>query len=526
MTRKISYLLVVAALTLCSCACSKTDDIDNPTPGPVASLRADSVFVNGTYVTSGASITNLPLSPVSVRIKFNAAINVDSMNTAYVYFNGRAAQNYTYTGDSKDATVLNITTNVALASSFETWKFNIAEGRYLGGKVKSSYTCTLSAREKTDPVFPEISNDSLMTLVQHQTFKYFWDYAHPTSGLARERLNSGNTVTTGGSGFGFMAILVGIERGFITRQEGLDRFTKIVNFLTNKADKFHGAYSHWLNGETGKAQAFSTNDNGGDLVETSFLIQGLLAVKEYFKNGVSAEEIALCSNIQTLWENVEWDWYRQGDQNVLYWHWSPDKGWAMNMKIQGWNEGLITYVLAAASPTHSIPKTVYDQGWARNGNMRNGRQYYNITLPLGENLGGPMFFAHYSFLGLNPNKISDQYANYWEQNVAHAKSTTATAWQIPKDIWVIANHAGGSAQAIFPTDIPPAHPPTIGALLLPQQPFRHSHTRLLKVWQPCATSTTFMAIRCWEPMALKMRFACLKVGTPHHFLPLTKGLLW
>ncbi|MDR1225551.1 MAG: beta-glucosidase [Prevotellaceae bacterium] len=448
-SKKINHILTTLALALCLCACGEEDRINTPTPA--VNLRPDSVFINGAHVASGAAIGNLPLAPVSVRIKFNAAVNVDSMNKSYIYFSGRAEQNYTYAGDSKDATVLHITTEAALASSFERWQLHISEGRYLGGKVKMSYECTLIADAKAEPVFPQISNDSLLTLVQHQTFKYFWDYAHPASGLARERSNSGNTVTAGGSGFGFMAILIGIKRGFITRQEGLERFTKIVDFLSaSTTEKFHGAFPHWMNGQTGKAIAFSANDNGGDLVETAFLMQGLLAVNEYFKNGTSTEEIALCAGIQTLWKNVEWDWYRQGGQNVLYWHWSPDKGWAMNMKIQGWNECLIAYVLAAASPTHSVPKEVYDQGWARNGNMRNGNEYHGVTLPLGGAYGGPMFFAHYSFLGLNPAKISDRYADYWGQNVAHARINHSYCAANPK------GYVGYSAECwgLTASDIP------------------------------------------------------------------------
>ena len=65
-----------------------------------------------------------------------------------------------------------------------------------------------------------------------------------------------NVITSGGSGFGVMAILVGIERGFITREEGLKRIQKIVDFL-KKADRFHGAWSHWIYGETGKVKPFS-----------------------------------------------------------------------------------------------------------------------------------------------------------------------------------------------------------------------------------------------------------------------------
>jgi hypothetical protein len=266
--------------------------------------------------------------------------------------------------------------------------------------------------------FPLVSDDELLTLVQQQTFKYFWDFAHPVSGLARERNTSGETVTTGGSGFGIMALIVGIERGFITRAQGLERMEKIVGFLKNNAQKFHGAFPHWLNGTTGAVQPFSQKDDGADLVETSFLMAGLLTARQYF-DGADAAEANLRNDINSLWNAVEWDWFRKNDENVLYWHWSPNYEWEMNHQVRGWNECLITYVLAASSTTHTIPKIVYDNGWAKNGGIVNGNTYAGHTLPLGEPYGGPLFFSHYSFLGINPHDLADAYANYWEQNRAH-----------------------------------------------------------------------------------------------------------
>lgn len=272
--------------------------------------------------------------------------------------------------------------------------------------------------DPSEPVTPPADpNVILMDSVQQQIFRFFWDDANASSGMIRDR-NGAFYVTTGGSGFGMMAILVGIERGFISYDQGFERILKMVNFLET-ADRFHGAWPHWLNGNTGKVIPFSQFDNGGDLVETAFLVQGMLTAKEYF-DGDEASEVELRNKIQTLWEGVEWDWYRQGGQKVLYWHWSPNYGWQMNMKITGWNEALLVYVLAAASPTHSIPKEVYDIGWARNGGIKNGNIYEGLELPLGIPYGGPLFFAHYSFLGLNPNGLSDQYADYMLQNVNHS----------------------------------------------------------------------------------------------------------
>jgi hypothetical protein len=275
-----------------------------------------------------------------------------------------------------------------------------------------------------------ISEDSLLTLVQYRSFQYFWDGAEQSSGAARERFHSDNVypendkhiVTSGGTGFGVMAILVGIERGFISREQGAERLNKLVDWLA-KADRFHGVWPHWLNGETGKVKPFSPDDNGGDLVETSYLVQGLLCVREYFKDGNEVEK-ALAGKIDKLWREIEFDWHRNG-KNVLYWHWSPDKAWKMNFAVEGYNECLIMYVLAAASPTHTVPADVYHKGWARNGAMKNdsSHQQYGLHLDLKHNgalqYGGPLFWSHYSFLGLDPRKLKDRYADYWTHNKNH-----------------------------------------------------------------------------------------------------------
>lgn len=299
----------------------------------------------------------------------------------------------------------------------------------------------------------ELTENQLLDTIQYQTFNYFWDGAEPNSGMARERIHLDenyssspkNTVTTGGTGFGLMAILVGVERGWITREQAFKRYTKIVNFLEN-ADRFHGAWSHWIDGETGKVYPFGKKDNGGDLVETAFLIQGLLTVSEYFKDG-NKQEQELVVKIDKLWKDVEWNWYTKGGEDVLYWHWSPEYGWDMNFPVGGYNECLIMYVLAAASPTHPISKEVYEKGWARNGAIVSKDSYYDEELVLdyfehSEAPIGPLFWAHYSYLGLNPKGLTDQFGDYWKLTQNHAKIHYKYAIDNPKnykgygkDIW-------------------------------------------------------------------------------------------
>ncbi|UJH66361.1 glucoamylase family protein [Allomuricauda sp. SCSIO 65647] len=275
---------------------------------------------------------------------------------------------------------------------------------------------------------PLISDEELLDLTQRETFKYFWDFAEENSGGARERYHpndpgrDAHVVTAGGTGFGIMALLVGIERGYITRGQGVERLQVLLDFLEN-ADRFHGAWSHWINGTNGSVIPFSPKDNGGDLVETAFLVQGLICAKEYFEDGTDEEKL-LAQQADDLWKGVEWNWYTQ-NRNALYWHWSPNFGFDINLELKGYNEVLITYVLAAASPDHGIEKEVYSNGWASNGNITSNETQYNIPLLVDHAgnapFGGPLFWAHYSYLGLKPRGLSDDYVNYWNVNANHSK---------------------------------------------------------------------------------------------------------
>jgi len=297
-----------------------------------------------------------------------------------------------------------------------------------------------------------LSEEALLDTVQRQTLKYFWDYAEPNSGMARERYhpdgeypkNDAHVVTTGGSGFGLMAIVSGMERKWIQRDSAVARLDKIADFLDN-APRFHGVWPHWLNGETGDVQAFSEKDNGGDLVETSFLAQGFIVVREYLKNG-NAEEQAVAAKYDELWKGIEWEWYTN-NKNGLYWHWSPDYQWEMDFMIEGYNECLITYVMAASSPDHAIDAKAYHEGWARSGNIVSDKEAYGIPLILKHNTrgdkAGPLFWAHYSYLGLNPKGLQDKYANYWDLNVNHTRINYEYTQENPKDFETYSENSWG-----------------------------------------------------------------------------------
>jgi len=411
------YTAVICLLLIFSC---KKQDASAPAPPvvPPTSLTVKNVFFNGTAfdkpVLYGSAVS------FTLKLVFSSALSTGSVGNSVSLTDMSAGSVVPITtslqnGDSiltvQPATPLKFlnkylfTVTTSLAS---------AQNAKLSTEIARNFVTQIDSSRK----FPLVSDDALLDKIQQQTFRYFWDFGHPVSGLARERNSSGETVTSGGSGFGIMAILAGISRNFVTRMQGLARMQTITGFLKNTAQKFHGAFPHWLNGSTGVVIPFSQKDNGADLVETSYLAQGLLCARQFF-NGAGADETALRADINAIWNGIEWDWFRQNNQDVLFWHWSPDYSWQMNVPIRGWNECLITYVLAASSSTHAIPKTVYDNGWANGAAIKNGNSYYNVVLPLGPNLGGSLFFEHYSFLGINPNGLSDAYADYSMQTKNH-----------------------------------------------------------------------------------------------------------
>jgi len=407
-------LLLFCLLIWLGISCKSEKD---PGPSAPSAFGLKSVKVN--EVNSGLEYENASLKP-KIRFTFSSSLNSSSFKNG-ITFKSTSGENIAFSGtlENGDSSVV-----IEPASALKGLNsYVVTATKFLksgtNGTLQEEIKVNLKTQIDSTDKFPVISDEALLDLVQKQTFKYFWDFGHPVSGLARERNTSGDVVTSGGSGFGIMTIPVAIERKFITRAQGLERLQKITGFLKDKTQKFHGAFPHWINGATGVVVPFSTKDNGADLVETSYLIQGLLAARQYF-NDPGTAETALRNDINKIWEAVEWDWFRKNNEDVLYWHWSPEYEWEMNHQIRGWNECLITYVLAASSPTHAIPKPVYDAGWTGNGNFVNGKEYYGLKLPLGEPFGGPLFFAHYSFLGLNPTGLSDVFADYFTQNKNHA----------------------------------------------------------------------------------------------------------
>jgi hypothetical protein len=343
--------------------------------------------------------------------------------------------------------------------------------------VKAQYKIVAEDWSYRDSAFSAVANaetrpmsdDALLTMLQKESFQYYWDGADPHSGMARENIpGDDRIVATGASGMGICALVVGVDRRFISRNQGLERMEQIVTFL-EKADKYHGAFSHYMNGATGRTMpVFGMLDNGGDLVETSFLMEGLLTARQYF-SGSSEREKNLYKRITNLWEAVEWDWYRlEPNSNYLYWHWSMQWASAIHHPLIGFNETMVTYLLAIASPTHGVPASMYYTGWAGQAEMaqqyrqgwsgtpdgnhyKNGNSYYGIKLDVGAGHGGPLFFTHYSFLGPDPHALHDKYTeSYFENNRNIALINQAYCIENPQHIQGYGPDAWGLTAADTP----------------------------------------------------------------------------
>lgn len=397
------HIFLIVTLFLILIGCSKSSD-------PTADRITFSLTRFAIDEKEGNIFKGIAIKP-KITLIFDKAVDKKNIEqNVELFYNGiKYGLDFNFSSDNKTVTIFPKVNLSPLSSYHLVIRSTLIaqSGERLDSEKDYTFTTAIDSTDK----FPRISTEELLTKVQRQTFSYFWDFAHPASGMIRERNTSGDVVTTGGSGFGVMAIISAAERGFITKSQGMERVKKIVSFLKS-ADRYHGAFSHWYNGNTGKTVPFSQKDDGADLVETALLFQGLLAARNYFN------DIELSEDITALYNAVEWSFFRN-NQKGLFWHWSPTYAWDMNLKVKGWNEALILYVLAAGSPTFPIDKEDYEEGWANNGGIQNGSLYYGITLPLGPERGGPLFISQYSFLGLNPHGLKDKYADYELQVRSH-----------------------------------------------------------------------------------------------------------
>jgi hypothetical protein len=358
-----------------------------------------------------------------------------------------------------------------------------------------------------------LSDDALRDRVAQATATYFTDWSHPTSGMARVRSAGGfggydveDTVATGSTGWGLLAQIVAAERGWRSRQVILDRIERLLSYL-EAADRFDGVFPHFLSGRTGRVIPFMRGDDGGDLVETAFLMIGLLAAAEYF-----AEAPELGERIDALFADVNWAAHLRAD-GALMWHRHPARDWTeKSLPIRGWHEALPIFVLGAGAPLHPLPPAVYHESWATSPSFRNGRSYLGITLPLGPDWGGPLFLSQYPFLGLDPRELRDAYADYGVQARAHALVNRAHCLANPKgwagysaDCWGLSASDDPSGYvAHSPTNDTGVITPTAALTSLPFVPdeamraLRHFHDALGdRIWGEAGFVDAFSPHHDW-----------------------------
>lgn len=380
---------------------------------------------------------------------------------------------------------------------------------------------SLSCRaDSPKPIFDFIRAPSweagALDRLQRDAFSYMWDHAYP-SGLAFENNRyADGPATTGGTGFGIAAMVVATERGWIGRQAAVDRLLTITAFLRDKSDRkrLHGAFPHWLNGVTGQTMPFGPRDTGADIVETAFLMQGLLIARNYFTG--DGDEAELRARINELWHDVDWAWFTRGpsgtENDGLYWHWSPEHGFAMNMKVTGFNEGMVAYVLALASPTRPITPEAY-AGWSATDEYKptSGNGY---TLEAGIPYGGPLFITHYSYIGLDPRQLADDKVphGYWVRNVtqtlmnrAYCLETAPAENRYAEDYWGLTScDAKDCYRYGAPGNDPGTVAPTAALSAMPYTPYysmqvlKALYGRFHNVmWGPCGPYDAFSLRDDW-----------------------------
>lgn len=366
----------------------------------------------------------------------------------------------------------------------------------------------------------------LLTEVQKSSFDYFYHCGHPVSGLARLSMRRDPDICAiGASGMGFFNLGVGVKRGFITRREATERALLELKFLSENTQRFHGAFPHLVNGQTGRVIQFGPYDDGADIVETALLMEGVLFAREFF-SGPDPDEAEIRSLADSLWREVEWDWFLSRDRQkpVLIWHWSPHYGWKINLHVEGFNECQIVYVLAMASPTHPIGAAAYWQGW-EGPTYTTNRTEFGIPLVLGNirAVTPPIFMAHYSYLGMDPRQIRfhgrtyfDHFRDFCQVQIRYAQSKS-NVFKGYGPLWGISASAGPDGYRVFSPGMQDngTLTPTAAISSMPYTPaeslsclvqmYQHYGARL---WGPLGFYDSFNLTRDW----VSKTYLCIDEG--------------
>lgn len=257
-------------------------------------------------------------------------------------------------------------------------------------------------------------DEDFLDLVSRRTFNYFVESANDATGLVLDRATFLDLATVAGTGFGLAALVIGTERGWITRSDAEEI---IENVLTNLwetpqgegvsgTNGYKGFYYHFLESETGVRKQAPAGRDPVELsvVDTGILMAGVLLVREYFDENPSIVDLA-----DKLYRRVEWPWFYNEQNNLFYLGWSPEGGFVGKWDVFT-DEIMLINILAVASPTYPVPSNCF-YAW-----MRDAGEYNNHTLINSWNASLFQYFFTHCWFDLH-GKTDAQGINWWNNSI-------------------------------------------------------------------------------------------------------------
>jgi hypothetical protein len=305
------------------------------------------------------------------------------------------------------------------------------------------------------PVAPTVSPDRVAPVspadrafledLEHRSFMYFWEQADHGTGLVldRARVDGGRAkgpsrdiASTASTGFGLTAICIGVEHGWVDKQEAADRVRTTLQFFNDKADQEHGWFYHWMDVSTGNRKWDSETSS----IDTAFLLAGVLTAAQYFSGDSEIPKLAA-----EIYNRVDFQWMLNGDPLLLSHGWVRGKGF-LKYRWETYSELGLLYLLAIGSPTHPIPAESW-YAWQRP--LYQYGSYDFIS-------GGPLFTHQYSqawidFRDRRDRGFLDFFLN--SVNATRANRKYSLSLNLPNtfgpDIWGITASDGPKGYRIY-----------------------------------------------------------------------------
>ena len=277
--------------------------------------------------------------------------------------------------------------------------------------------------DQTPPNAEIQTDDAFLNMIERDSTRYFLESICPESGLVTE---DGQNTLMGSNGYGLTACCIAAERGWIPRDIAADRVLAMLKTFRFRADTFHGVFGWVMDAETARHHVFGKTY---DLVETSYICAGAILCRQYFNRDTDKERLIRTLATQ-IYERTEWDFFMQGGgrPNTLAWVYNAEQQRFDDLRIMGYNECMITYLLALASPTHPTPPESWD-GWASSYRWESAYGYEYFYCP-------SLFPYQYSLVWLDLRNLQDRYTRekgitYFENARRAALAHKAYAEQNP-----------------------------------------------------------------------------------------------